>query len=188
MFAHASAGLAFTAGAASLVFALGAFAQAKVAHSDAEFLQRAAADGIAEVELGKLAEQKALRDEVKQFGTRMVKDHGQANDELRAIAGAKGVALPAEMDRKHRKAMEKLQKVLGPDFDREYMDLMAADHKKDLKEFRKKAKSGKDIEIRNFAAKTVPTLQEHLDSALATRDIAAAPKRTGKRETGSTRK
>ncbi|MGZ5041769.1 MAG: DUF4142 domain-containing protein [Usitatibacter sp.] len=176
---------------AVLALALGASAQALAKSSlprgDVKFLQETAADGMAEVELGKLAQQKAMREEVKGFATRMVDDHSKANEDLKAVAAASGVDLPAGPDKKHQKMMAKLEKLSGGDFDRAYMHDMVVDHLKDVHEFREHAKSRKDNEAKAFAARTLPTLQGHLDAALATNDIVQAPKRAGNRTTGSTK-
>lgn len=138
--------------------------------AERRFVEKAAMGGMAEVQLGQLAQQKAQDEQVKQFAQRMVADHGKANDELKQIAGAKGVQIPAELDRDHRKDMDKLQKHSGADFDREYMKHMVDDQKKDVSEFRKQAKSGKDPELKAYAAKTLPTLEEHLKMAQSTYD------------------
>src|SRR5436309_1341649 len=100
--------------------ALGAAAQGTkiVSGADARFLQKAAADGLAEVELGQIGTDKAMRDEVKQFATRMVADHRKANEDLMELAASKGVQLPTEVDAKHRKVLDKLRGLSGPDFDR----------------------------------------------------------------------
>ena len=139
-------------------------------HSDRKFVETAARDGLAEVELGQLASQRAESAEVKQFGQRMVQDHGKANDQLKQLASSKGVQLPTETDKSHQKKMEKLQKLQGAAFDKQYMDDMVKDHKKDVKEFQKQAKSAKDPEVKGFAAQTAPTLQEHLQIASRTED------------------
>jgi putative membrane protein len=178
-------------GLVSLGLALGAFAQkadGTLPRGDVRFVQKAAADGLAEVELGRLAQQKAVRDEVKQFAARMVEDHGKANAELQKIAATHGIQLPAGIDAKHRKAIDRTQKLVGPDFDRAYMKDMVKDHRKDVREFREHAKARKPNDVTAFAAATLPTLESHLEGALATNDIVQAPKRTGNRETGSTRK
>lgn len=167
-----------------------AFAQKsdKLPGSDVRFLQNAAVGGMAEVEMGRLAQEKALRDEVKQFGARMVEDHGKANEEVKKVAAAHAVTLPAATDDKHRKLIDKLSKQVGPDFDREYMKEMLKDHKQDVKEFRKRSKGKPANDVQVLAVATLPTLESHLQAAQATYDIAAASKRTDKRETGSTKK
>jgi putative membrane protein len=85
---------------------------------------------MAEVQLGKLAAEKALSQEVKQFGQRMVDDHGKANDRLKQLATTKGVNLPTELDRSTQREMDKLAKLSGADFDREYMKHMVSDHRR----------------------------------------------------------
>jgi putative membrane protein len=141
---------------------------AKLSPADKTFVEKAAIGGLAEVAMGKLAQQKAGSDQVKQFATRMVDDHAKANDELKQVASTKGIALPSDLDAKHKGKMAKLEKLSGAQFDRAYMDDMVADHKEDVSEFQKQAKSGSDADIKGFASKTLPTLQEHLTLAEST--------------------
>jgi uncharacterized protein (DUF305 family) len=105
---------------------------------------------------------------VKQFAQRMVTDHGKANDELKSIASGKGVTLPTALDKQHQSHSEKLQRLKGPEFDREYMKHMVDDHKKAVADFEKASKSAKDNDVKSFASKTLPTLQEHLKMAQST--------------------
>jgi putative membrane protein len=135
---------------------------------DRSFVQKAAIGGLAEVQLGNLAQQKASNDAVKQFGARMVEDHSKANDELKQIASAKGIAVPSAPDKKHEADMNRLQKLSGAAFDKAYMSHMVDDHKHDVAEFKKEAGSGKDADLKGFAAKTLPTLEEHLKMAQST--------------------
>ena len=166
-----------------------AFAQkSDLPGSDVRFLKNAAVGGMAEVEMGRMAQEKAMRDEVKQFAARMVEDHVKANEEVKKVAAAHAVPLPDATDDKHRKLMDKLAKQVGPDFDREYMKEMLKDHKQDVKDFRKRAKGKPANDVQVLAATTLPTLESHLQAAQATYDIAAGSKRAGKRETGSTKK
>ena len=153
---------------ASVALACSAVAQgAAVPAPDREFAEKAAAGGAAEVEGGKAAEQRAASDKVKQFAARMVQDHGKANDELKQIASGKGLQLPSAPPAHEQQEMARMQKLSGAEFDKAYMDHMVKDHRKDVAEFRKQAKSGKDPELKAFAAKTLPTLQEHLKLAEA---------------------
>lgn len=155
---------------------------------DRKFMEKAARDGLAEVQLGQLAKDRGMSDEVKSFANRMVTDHGKANDELKSLAASKGVTLPTETDKSHQKKAEKLAKLQGPDFDRAYMKDMVKDHKHDVGDFRKKAKNAKDADLQKFAQSTLPTLEEHLAMAQKTNDVVQGSKRTGNRETGSTKK
>jgi putative membrane protein len=153
---------------------------AKLSHSDREFIEKAAKGGMAEVELGKLAQEHASNDQVKQFASKMVTDHSKANEELRQLAQEKGVTMPAGGSHMDNHEMSKLAKLTGADFDREYMNHMVKDHQKDVKEFQKEANKAKDPDVRNFAAKTLPTLQEHLQLA-QNADQSVAGKKTSMR-------
>jgi len=149
---------------------------AKLSAADKAFVEKAAIGGLAEVEMGKLAQQKGTTDPVRQFGTRMADDHSKANDALKQVASTKGITLPSDLDAKHKDKMAKLQKLSGAQFDRAYMDDMVADHKEDVAEFQKQAKSGGDADIKGFASKTLPTLQEHLLLAQSTDKIVKGGK------------
>jgi len=130
-------------------------------HDDRAFVMEAGPGGLTEVELGRLAAQKGQSADVKRFGQRMVSDHSKANAELKKLAATKGITLPAEMNAEQKAERDKLAKLSGPEFDREYMALMVEDHDKDVAAFQEEAKDGSDPEIKSFAAKTLPTLQEH---------------------------
>ena len=127
----------------------------------------AAMGGMAEVELGHRAIQTGQSDTVKQFGQRMVDDHSKANAELMTVATGKGITLPTEIDAKHRAAIAKMARLSGADFDRAYAKDMLSDHNKDVALFKKQAESGTDPDLKAFAAKTLPTLQEHQQMAEA---------------------
>jgi putative membrane protein len=142
-----------------------ASAPATLARSDRSFVLEAADDGMAEVELGKLAQQKGSSDAVKSYGAKMVEDHGKANGELKSIAAAKGITLPTAPSAKHQKALDAMGKRSGADFDKAYARQMQADHRKAVALFQKQSKSGADADLKAFAAKTLPTLQQHLDHA-----------------------
>jgi putative membrane protein len=162
----------------------GTSAQAtKLSHGDRKFMTEAAQGGMAEVQLGQLATQKAQSDQVKQFGQKMVDDHTKANDQLKQIAASKGVTLPTDLDSKHKREMERLSKLSGAEFDREYMKHMVSDHKKDVSDFKKEAKSAKDADLKSFASSTEPTLEQHLQLAQST---DAAVRKEGKSNTAKT--
>ena len=135
--------------------------QGSLAAADKTFMMKAARGGMAEVELGRLATEKASSADVKQFGQRMVDDHGKANDELKGLASQKNVTLPADLDAKHKATRDRLSKLSGAAFDKAYMADMVADHNADVAEFARVSKRAKDADVKAFAAKTLPTLQEH---------------------------
>jgi len=140
---------------------------ASVINKASDFATEAASGGMMEVQLGKLAEQKALNPRVKKFGAMMVKDHSQANDNLKAIAAKQNIALPDSMDNDKKRHMDDLSKKTGKDFDKAYMDMMVDDHKEDISKFKDAAQNSPDTAVKAFAANSVPILQKHLDSAQA---------------------
>ncbi|MFN7913791.1 MAG: DUF4142 domain-containing protein [Vicinamibacterales bacterium] len=132
---------------------------------DHDFILEAAMGGMAEVELGQLATEKAQSDQVKQFAQRMVTDHGKANDELKSLVSSKNINLPTDSGAHHKAIKDRLSKLSGAAFDRAYMQEMVTDHRKDVNAFKKESTSGKDPDVKAWAAKTLPTLQEHLQVA-----------------------
>jgi putative membrane protein len=140
-------------------------AAAPVLAADETFVMKAAKGGMAEVQLGKLATEKASSDEVKKFGQRMVDDHGKANDELKTLAQSKNITLPTDLDPKDKTLHDRLAKLSGADFDKAYMRAMLTDHLKDVSEFRTESRSGNDPDVKAWAAKTLPTLEDHLKMA-----------------------
>lgn len=130
--------------------------------ADKSFALKAAQGGMTEVQLGQLAGDKAASQEVKDFGSKMVTDHGKANDELKSIAGTKGITLPDKLDAKHQAMVDKLSGLSGAAFDKAYVEAMVTAHKKDHALFSKEASSGKDSDIKAFAAKTDETVKMHL--------------------------
>jgi putative membrane protein len=143
-----------------------AVAQSKAAkHSDATFVRQASGAGLAEVQAGQLATERAASAEVKAFGQRMVDDHTQANHELTTIAQAKRLPVATQLDRKHQAMADTLAKLRGTEFDQAYMAGQVADHEEAVRLFTTEAKQGKDAELKAFAAKTLPALREHLQLA-----------------------
>jgi putative membrane protein len=125
----------------------------KLSSADKAFMQEAAKGGMMEVAMGRVAQQNASDSEVKNFGARMVKDHGKANDELKALAKEEDVQLPAEKDAGKWKS------------DKDYMGQMVKDHEKDLAAFEKEAKDGTDPDVKSFASKTSEVVRKHLEMA-----------------------
>ncbi len=120
---------------------------------------------MAEVALGRLAAEKASSSDVKKFGQRMVDDHSKANDELKQLASQKNVDLPQDLNAKDKATKARLEKLSGEQFDQAYMRDMVKDHKKDVSDFRRESRSAKDPDVKNFAAQTLPTLEDHLKQA-----------------------
>jgi putative membrane protein len=151
------------AGLALVVAVLPAFGQAP-ADPDHRFVYNTYQNGLAEIELGKLAQQKTQNAEVKQFGARLERDHGSANVELKGLAGKANIALPSEPDAKQKATYERLSKLSGAAFDRAFMPDMVSAHESAVTSFRQ-ATSGKHADIKMWAAKMLPTIEEHLAMA-----------------------
>jgi putative membrane protein len=132
---------------------------------DTKFAVAAANGGLLEVQLGKLAQKKAITPKVIEFATMMVNDHSKANKELLAIAGTKAITLPAILDNKTQKDYDDMAKLGKGEFEKAYTDYMVKDHKEDIEEFKKEAADGKDAELKAFASKHVPILEHHLQMA-----------------------
>jgi putative membrane protein len=169
-----------------------------LASSDREFIMHVAHNGMMEIDLANLALQKSANEDVKRFAQRLIDDHKAANEKLMTLAQSKGITLPdpatvastsqtnegsrqsaniettraaqgqQSTDAKFSKAKEKLGRLSGAEFDREYMKMMVKDHEKAVAEFQKQSTQSKDTGVQEFARTTLPTLQEHLTMA---RDI-----------------
>jgi len=134
--------------------------------SNESFVKKAAAAGQTEIDLSKLALEKSQDQNVKAFAERMVKDHSAAAEKLQTIARSKGLPLPEGEPRAEKSESQKLEKLSGADFDREYGKVMRKDHDKAVKLFTAAAGSQKlDPELRQFAEQTLPTLREHQQQA-----------------------
>jgi len=142
-------------------------------------MSKAAQGGLAEVQLGQLATQQGSSDAVKQFGQRMVDDHTHANNELMQVALQKQITLPKSLSKKDQNVKTRLSKLSGAAFDRAYMADMVKDHQLDIADFQKEADSGQDPDVKAFAAKTLPTLKEHLTMAESVRAGKGMPDQSG---------
>lgn len=129
---------------------------------DRKFVMDAAQGGMAEVELGRLATERAANADVKAFARRMIDDHTAANEKLKQVARDKSVTLPTELSAEHKQHRDKLAKATGAEFDKMYMSHMVKDHEKTVADFEKETKNGQDAAVRSFAQQTLPKLREHL--------------------------
>ncbi len=137
-------------------------ARQMLASSDTQFAIRAAQSGLAEVQLGKMAAEKASDPDLKAFGQQMVDDHTKANDQLNSVAQQERMTLPDTLNAKDQATYNRLGQLSGTEFDKSYAVDMVKDHEMDVKDFQKEANSGKDPGIKNFASQTLPVLQDHL--------------------------
>ena len=135
------------------------------ANADQDFIANAAKGNRAEVTLGKMVESKTKDPSVRQFAQQMVKDHTTALNELTQLAQSKNITLPEGLPDDATALQSKLSSASGKALDKDYMDSMVDDHKKDVSEFQDASQNAKDPDVKQWAAKTLPTLQAHLQKA-----------------------
>lgn len=145
---------------------------------DQEFVKKASAAGLAEVNLSELAVRFARDPAVKQFAQRMVADHTRVSQQLTAMANRHSITLPKEMDEKHQKVYDKLKTLSGEKFDCEYIECMVKDHEEAVKLFEKESKDGTNEGLKEWAGKLTPALKHHLEMA---RDICKQVKEEKKK-------
>jgi putative membrane protein len=132
---------------------------------DRDFIQEQIADGQAEVELGRLAQERAANAQVKEFAQMMVRDHTQAGSELKQIAARHNLQPATGEHDDHRDLQQRLAKLNGAEFDREYINAMVDDHEKAVSAVEDKTEGNENADVKQWAAKTLPTLRQHLDRA-----------------------
>ena len=138
-----------------------------VSKNDADYAVEAANGGITEIELSKLAKDKATTERIKSYADMMVTDHTKAGDELKSLAKSKNIVLPDSLSKDSKKKVDDLTKKSGKDFDKAYLDAMSSDHKKTIDLFQKDSSKGEDADLKNFAVTTLPTIRMHYDSVKA---------------------
>jgi putative membrane protein len=152
-------------------------ATSTLARADVSFINDAARSGLAEVEGSKIALQKGVNTQVKGFAQQMIDDHGKAHQELASLAASKGVKLPDAPSVAQRTRIKLLSARDGAGFDRQYASSIGVSaHEDAVKLFQKASRDAKDADVRAFAAKTLPTLEQHLKMA---RDMKAVVDKEG---------
>ena len=129
---------------------------------DSAFAMNGAQANMAEIALGRLASQKSKNPEVKRFVQRLIADHTKANNALKPIAATKNITLPADVKPEQKETYDRLAKLSGAEFDREFMALMVTNHQKSEAAYQAESTNGTDPELKAFATTILPTIQEHL--------------------------
>jgi putative membrane protein len=138
--------------------------QSKKADKDSQsFIKNAIEGNIAEVDIGKLAQEKGKNPDVKKFGQMLVDDHSKANEKAKAAAGQAGVEPPTGSSLTQKGTYAKLKILQGDSFDKSFASSMVSDHQNDIKEYEKAA--GKDDAVGRYAKEALPTLRTHLQHA-----------------------
>jgi len=149
--------------AVTLSSVFGAKSSDKATDKETTFIKKAADGGMTEVELGKVAEKNAQRDDVKKFGQQMISDHSKANDELKTVASKLGVTIPDKVSAKHQSMIDAMSKKTGESFDATYVKAMIADHENDIAEFEKARGDVTDADLKKFIDDTLPVMKHHLE-------------------------
>lgn len=134
----------------------------------AMFIEKAALGGMMEIELGRLAMEKARNFKVKDFGKLMEQDHTKIAASLKELSAAKGLKLPTSLSEEDLQQIRKMNKMGVDRFENVYMKMMVQGHKKDIELF-KGAANGTDVLIAGFARKFLPVLESHREKALKIR-------------------
>ena len=186
-------GLLAAVSATALLVAVPAWAQNTATESrtlsqqDKTFIQEAGAGNLAEAEMGQLAEQKATRPAIKEFGRWMATDHGFANKWLAAILREEHENFQPALTAEQSEMKRKLEGLSGAQFDQYYVQHMVQDHEKTVPVFEKEAKEGHNPAIKTYAEDLTPVLEQHLAEVkelanaggVVAREGAAGAERTG---------
>ncbi len=130
--------------------------------TDMDFVNKLAMGNMAEVQLGKLAEQKAMSKSVKEFGKMMVEDHTKLNDQLKQWAIENGATLPSKIDAQQLSAVKRIEGQTGRALDKEYVQMMLKDHREDVREVQQTAENAKNPKVKELAVTILPVLENHL--------------------------
>ena len=132
----------------------------------ADFVKEAAISDMFEIQSSQLAQSKG-NDQTKAFAAQMITDHQKTTDELKGLveAGKVKATPPTQMDRAHQKMLDRLQKLSGADFDKQYDSDQVTGHKQAVSLFERYSKGGKNADLKDWATKTLPAIQHHLEMA-----------------------
>ncbi|MCG5243096.1 DUF4142 domain-containing protein [Azospirillum doebereinerae] len=136
--------------------------QGQLSAQDRGFVEKAAISDQFEIQAGKLATEKGQKAEVKTLGRSMVTDHGKTAETMKSLAKTKSVALPTALDAEHKQKLDRLSGLSGAAFDSAYVQGQLDAHRTAVALFDTQIKEGQDNDLKQFAQKTLPTLQEHL--------------------------
>jgi len=132
---------------------------------DRQFVTKASQANLEEVALGVLGQQKAQSESVKAFAKRMETDHSKAEQELMTAAEEAKLTPPTDLPPEAKATMERLKKLSGMAFDREYMKVMVMGHEKAIRLFTMEVEKGSHPALTGYAKTSLPTLKEHLSMA-----------------------
>lgn len=133
--------------------------------ADKDFVMQAEKDNIQERVLGRMAEEKSQNSDVKDYGKMLVRDHNNALQKLVDLMEKNGIPQPKGLPEERNEAVEKVQGLSGAAFDKEFVNMMVADHEKAVDTFRHEAATAQNPDVRDYAKNVLPTLEKHLKDA-----------------------
>jgi putative membrane protein len=136
-----------------------------LSNTDKAFLRSAAEADMTEAHVGKMAQDKSSADSIKNFGQSLVQDRTKAYEELTALANKTGVNIPKGIDIRRIRTIEDLTREKGSAFDRDFAMHEVQDHRRTIAEFKREADKGRNADLKAYAQKMIPTLEEHLRKA-----------------------
>jgi putative membrane protein len=139
--------------------------KAKAMQMDKRFLRDAVMSSMTEIEMGKLAAQKATNEQVKQYGQKMAQDHTRGLEYLRKTATRDGIEVAATMDAKHKDEVDKLAKLSGMEFDKAYVKYQVKHHERRVSDFQEESDNGSETAAKTLATRMLPAVQQHLNEA-----------------------
>jgi putative membrane protein len=142
---------------------------ANLSKDDVKYATKSAQGLMSELKLGDLARQRGSDERVRNFGKQMVTDHRKDLQQLQQLAAQKKIQLPETINDDQRKEAEKLNKLSGKEFDKEYLKYEAKDHSEDIKEQGKEMKKTLDPELKKFASAEYETVTRHKETVDALR-------------------
>jgi len=132
---------------------------------DAKFVMKASMSDMTEIMTGKLAEQNAQSPAVKEFARHMIQDHTKSSQELMQIVQKSGHQPAKQLDQEHQQMASKLKDLKGQDFDKMYMQMQVMAHQKAVALFKSESQNAQDQQLKAFAEKTLPVIQQHAQMA-----------------------
>ncbi len=152
-----------------VAFAVGMALNSSRAPGVREFVSKAASADMMAVTLRRIAAERAVSDEVRRLAVKTLADHTASGRQITAVAENNNIGMPRDLDREDNSEARHLSKFHGPPFDRAYIEYMLRDQQEEIEMFKKEARYGRDRDLRNYARKNLPALEDHF---LMTRQIA----------------
>jgi putative membrane protein len=140
-------------------------AKAVLNDTDSSFMRSAAADGMAEIQLGQLALKQSSNVSVKKTAQTLIDDHTKADAKLATLAQADQVKLPNTPSSQSEQQQKQLQGMKGSAFDKAWTKVVIKDHRAAIKMFKKEGRHAKNADLKTFAKTTLPVLKKHLSMA-----------------------